>query len=646
MSGAHGAVDVFDRSVELLVPRPKRVVSSGARCVLPRALRACTTENPELRADLERFGARIAPTGCSLAIASGSPARAHVRVALDRAASDRAGGYRLSIGPSGVDIVGRDAAGAWYGLCTFAQLLAVAAPADPAHDRVLPGLAIEDAPDFAARGLMIDVSRTKVPTMETLLAIVDLCSHLKLNQLQLYTEHTFAYARHERVWRDASPITAAEVRELDAYALARHVELVPNQQSFGHMHRWLEHGDYRHLAEVPDGVDHAFSRKRDPYGLCATDPESLSFLAELYDELLPNFTSRQLNVGLDEAFDLGLGRSKDACARCGRGRVYLDFLREVHALAGARGRRMQFWGDIVVEHPELAREVPRDAIALEWGYEADHPFAERTRLFADSGLEFFVCPGTSSWQSIAGRARNALANTVSAAKHGVANGAAGFLVTDWGDRGHLQPLAASYVGLCAAAAHAWNATTADVDENWAGRIDAHLFRDRDAAIGRACCELGDAYLDTGVRSTNGSALFFLLAFAREPLPHARMPGLAREGLERASSRVSRVAGELARTNARSDEARIAAREMLWAAELLAFACRFGIARLSAGDGAPIAAIPASMRRSLGDELEPLIAEHRRTWLVRNRPGGLDESASWLENVRALLRADSTTDARD
>jgi hexosaminidase len=644
MSAGSAAAFEVGRSAGLLIPRPKRVRASGGAVALPRALRILVRGDAALNADVERFGERIASAGFSIErTQDGSDA--HVRVAVDPAASDRAGGYRLTVSHGGVEAIGQDAAGAWYALCTLAQLLEVTPRAAGA---ALPELEIADAPDFAARGLMLDVSRTKVPTMETLRAIADLCAHLKLNQLQLYTEHTFAYAGHERVWRDASPITPVEARELDRWCRERHIELVPNQQSFGHMHRWLEHDAYRALAEVPDGIEHAFSRERSPYGLCATDPQCLALVAELFDQLLPNFSSGLANAGLDEAVDLGLGRSKVACDKLGRGRVYLEYLRAVHGLLGQRGRRMQFWGDLVVEHPELARELPRDAIALEWGYEANHPFADRTRLFAESGLEFYVCPGTSSWQSIAGRARNAIANTSAAALHGARAGASGYLVTDWGDRGHLQPLAASYLGIAAAAARAWNAAPEDARENWGAELDAHVFRDADAAVGRIALELGDVYLDTGARSTNGSALFFLLAFADESLPHPRMPGLTREGLERALARSTRSAAKLDAMNTGSAECRISASELCWSAELLAFACRFGIARLSTPEGAPVSAMTASDRRRLIAELEPLIVEHRRAWLVRNRPGGLDESASWLERVAALLddgRIASTTSRR-
>jgi hypothetical protein len=625
----------MDDVLGFLLPRPQRAVLSADRCRLPRAFAIRVAHGERLRADVAHFAARVRDLAPAVEIVDGGDRGADVRVALDAAIDPgaRAGAYRLTAAPGGVDVLGADAPGVAHALATLEQVLRASRLADERAPFELPGFRIDDWPDFEARGLLIDVSRTKVPTLATLLELADLAAHLKLNQLQLYTEHTFAYRGHETVWRDASPITPADVAALDRRCRERHIELVPNQQSLGHMHRWLAHDRYRALSEVPEGIDHAFSMRREPYGLCATDPRCLAFLEELFDQLLPAFSSRQFNANLDEPADLGLGRSKEACARRGAPRVYLDFLRAVHARVTERGRRMQFWGDVIVNHPELARELPRDAIALDWGYEADHPFAAQTKLFAESGLAFHVCPGTSSWQSVAGRTTNALANVHSAAEHGRAAGASGLLVTDWGDRGHLQPLAASYVGIAAAAACAWNTAGSARDRSaWSAVLDRHVFRDPARALGRAALELGDAYLETGSKSTNGSALFFLLAFAHEPLPHARMPDLTIDGLARARDYLVAARERLA--CARGSRS---ATELRWAADVLAFACRFGIARLATPAGAPVGAIPPSERARLADELDSLVAEHRSTWLARNRPGGLDESAGWLERVASALR---------
>ena len=155
-------------------------------------------------------------------------------------------GYRLTVAPEGIQVYAHDAAGIFYAVCTLAQLLQQAAGPE------LPCLDIRDWPDFPARGLMLDVSRDKVPTLETLFALVDRLASWKINQLQLYIEHTFAYHRHRVVWEHASPFTGEEILALDAYCRERFIELVPNQNSFGHLEPWLRHAPYSDLAETLD----------------------------------------------------------------------------------------------------------------------------------------------------------------------------------------------------------------------------------------------------------------------------------------------------------------------------------------------------------------------------------------------------------
>ncbi|MBI5363987.1 MAG: family 20 glycosylhydrolase [Planctomycetes bacterium] len=592
----------------------------------------------------DAWSGALAPAWARVEHAAGASggARAIVRVTHDAAHDGPAEGYALSVHARGIDVTARTIDGARHALATLAQLVLHAVRAAPPGARPrLPALEIEDAPDFAERGVMLDVSRTRVPTVATLEAFVERLAALKFNRLQLYTEHTFAYRGHAEVWRDASAYTGEEIEALDRFCAARGIELVPNQQSFGHMHRWLAHDRYRPLAEVPDGLEHAFSIHKEPYSLCPLDPGALALLADLYDQLLPHFTSRSFNVGLDETFDLGLGRSKEECARRGKHVVYVEFLRRVHALVAARGRRMQFWGDIVVEAPELVPELPRDAVAMEWGYERGHPFDAHAALFAKSGLEFHLCPGTSSWQSVLGRVDNMLENVFSAARAGREHGARGLLVTDWGDRGHLQPWSVSWPGIVTAAGAAWNGAraaerTAPDGGELAELLDAHVFADGTGALGRALLALGRSGAASGARSTNGSPLFFLLAFAPQGLPHPRIEGLSIEGLERAEEHVERARTALARARPECVDGESVLRELDWGARLLRCACRFGAARLGTPGGSDVARLDARERARLRGDLEALVAEHARVWDLRHRPGGRAESAGWLERVAALL----------
>jgi hypothetical protein len=604
-----------------LLPLPRRLEHTGEAFPFARARTLGRPEGwdrPALAPLTEALAARGArPTS--------APGDGDLTFALEPCATGPEG-YRLDVGSEGVRVVAADAAGLSHGARTLTQLVRASG-----RD-ALAGVRVEDAPTFAQRGAMLDVSRDRVPTMETLFALVDRLASWKLNRLQLYVEHTFAYAGEEEVWGDASPLTAAELRALDAYCAARHVELVPNQQAFGHMHRWLVHARHRDLAECPEGVEHPFSRVPEPFSLCPTDPRSLAFVTRLLDELLPCFTSGTVNVGCDETFDLGLGRSRAACEERGVGRVYLEYLTALAEVLRARGKRMQCWADVLSNHPELVPDLVSSGADVEpmlWGYEATHPFAAQTAQLAESGLAYQVCPGTSSWQSLAGRLANMTANIEAAVRHGRAQGAGGVLVTDWGDRGHLQTQPASWPGWIAAADLAWNAdapAARRTPEAQAELVARHALdgASGSAELARALIDLARAGEATGHEVPNASPLSVLLTKVDAPFPPRELEGLDAPGLARARELVETARGRLdAPVGAGLDLARA---ELVWTADLLALACDLGCARL--GSGPP----PDRLRA----RLEPLRAEHRRLWLARSRPGGLARSAAWLERVDAFL----------
>lgn len=527
-------------------------------------------------------------------------------------------GYTLNITSSAISIVASSAAGAYYGATTLIQLL-------QQHQGNIPALRISDWPDFPNRGVMLDISRGKVPTLATLFNLVDLLASWKINQFQLYTEHTFAYQRHPEVWADASPLTGEEILALDAYCRERFIELVPNQNSFGHMRRWLVHDRYRHLAECPHGCatgDPAWGHFEEPFSLCPGDPGSLELVRSMMDELLPHFSSRQFNVGCDETVDLGCGRSRELVAERGKGRVYLDFLLNIYREVKRRGCTMQFWGDIIIAYPELVAELPGDVIALEWGYEADHPFDQHGASFAASGIPFYVCPGTSSWNSIAGRTDNALANLRNAAQNGLKHGAVGYLITDWGDNGHWQPLPVSYLGLAYGAALAW-AYQANQDQDMAQAVSVYAFGDASGRTGKVVHDLGNAYSQMDCPLPNNSILFRLLQGSLAEI--ANYSGLTQAKLQKTHTYLDQVSLNLSEAQSHHPEAELVKRELGWAAEMLKHACRRGSWALGQqGTG---------LRRQLAQEAEKLLAEFREIWLARNRPGGLDDSQALLEKIR-------------
>jgi len=282
--------------------------------------------------------------------------------------------HRIEVGRDAVVAVGEGPSGLRYAVETLIQLIGARGP--------IPGCSIEDAPDFALRGIMLDVSRGKVPTADTLRAIVDRCVELKLNALMLYTEHTFRFRRHPEIGAGTSPLEAETLRELDRYAAERHVQLIPSLQSLGHMDHILALPAYRELAESEMG-----------WTLCPTDPAALDLLGDLYDEYLPNFRSPLFNANCDEPADLGAGRSAARSQMLGPGGLYLEHVERLRELAAAHGKRTMIWGDVVHVHPDRIPEIDRDLILLDWWYEAAFDY-DRVKRFADAGIDFAVCPGT------------------------------------------------------------------------------------------------------------------------------------------------------------------------------------------------------------------------------------------------------------
>jgi hypothetical protein len=430
-----------------------------------------------------------------------------IKVVRTQAAPAQPEGYALTIDHSGVRIEFRETPGLRAATATLRQLLRE-------YGRHLPCLRIRDWPDFARRGVMLDISRGRVPKLETLLDLAEKLSDFKINELQLYTEHTFAYKKYKSVWQSWGALTAKEIQILDARCRELGIDLVPNQNSFGHLRYFLEDPRLKKLGEISKplvGETGDFLRR--PTTLAPNHPGTLPFLRGLYDELLPNFSSRFFNIGGDETWDLGKGQSKKLCETKGKGRVYVDFIKKIHREVEARDRKMMFWGDIILKYPKLIRALPKNAVALNWGYEANHPFAKEAAQFVKAKIPFYVCPGTSTWQTLIGKHDNALINLRAAAKAGKKFGALGFLNTDWGDGGHPQPLAVSWPLFAAGAALAWNANALNKNELLAV-LSRDVFADPSGKIVEAGFKLGFVHQKLGVKISNETPLGTVIAAPR------------------------------------------------------------------------------------------------------------------------------------
>jgi len=525
-------------------------------------------------------------------------------------------GYLLNITATGIQIDYREPAGLRAATATLQQLIRQ-------FGRRLPCMNIRDWPDFARRGVMLDISRGRVPKLETLLDLAEKLAALKVNELQLYTEHTFAYRRYKSVWQSWGALTAKEIRALDTHCRVLGIDLVPNQNSFGHLRYFLEQPQLRKLAEIHEPYE-AETRDflRRPTTLAPNHPGTLPFLRGLYDELLPNFSSQFFNVGCDETWDLGKGQSKKLCATKGKDRVYVDFLKKIHREVSGRGKTMMFWGDIILKYPQLIRELPKDAIALNWGYEANHPFAKEAAQFAKAKIPFYVCPGTSTWQTIIGKHENALANLRTAAKVGKKYGAIGFLNTDWGDGGHPQPLAVSWPMLAAGAALAWNVTALD-ETTLINVLNRDVFEDASGNATKVALNLGTAHKKLGVKAINETPLGTVIAapkpedrelFCRNGLKwFAKIP---RKNIFATLAEIKTNRRQLRRAKANSDVGAVLVLELDLAARMAEQSCQFMLWQQAIAAGKSVEAKRLAVQTM--QELEQFEDDFKAYWPLRNK----------------------------
>ncbi len=511
--------------------------------------------------------------------------------------------------------------GLFYGSQTVRQLIR-------AYGRRLPAVTLVDWPVLPSRGVMLDVSRGKVPTRETLFHLVDLLSHLKYNHLQLYVEHTFAFPRHPEIGAGCDPLTPDDIRALDRYCRERHVELVPNLQSFGHQRRLLSLAQYAHLDEV--GWRWTLTPARE---------ETYQLLDELYADYLPNFTSTWFNVDCDETWDLGTGQSKELARQLGKGRLYLRHVLRLRDLAARYGRRIMVWADILLHYPELVRELPEDVLLLDWHYEAQDRYPS-TELLGSLGRAYWVCPGTSSWNTLFPRIENALANIRGLVRDGLAHGTSGMLLTDWGDYGHYQPLSLSVYPYAAGAAVAWSGPDVmqeSLDQAFAVQLLSVAPDDPAvAAIHRLGRAVTAPTLGAPNRSNSALALF------DEPLAGRLIDMVdpaALEGLRTAALEALAAWSRVPRPDVRHDYTFVA-RLVLFAAEKLRASQRIRreFRELAASRGADRAVVLESLDRAiavLGEQrarLAALVHEFEAVWLRHARRSEIGQT---LDRFAAL-----------
>ena len=640
-----------------IIPAPSQITIGEGAFALGQNARVMLVDaaSAEDRFAAEDFVADLKATaGLTLSIAKGKSRRAVLIGKLDLPAIAQAlkqnnleapanlndEGYLLISNSEGVIVAGKTAAGTFYGLQTLKQLVRGEGKA-----AVVPAVKIIDWPEMRWRGVSDDISRGPVPTLDYIKRQIRTQAFFKLNMHSFYMEHTFSSESHPLIGPAGGSLTPAEIRELVTYARNYHVELVPEQQTFGHLHKALRLEKYADLAEMPYGDV-----------LSPQQAGSYKLVADWYKELNELFPGQFFHIGADETFELGQGQSRTQAQAKGVGAIYFEHLNRVRELLKPYNKRLMFWGDIALSHPNLIGNIPKDLIVMNWQYDTRDDFSSTIKPFQDAGLQQFVCPGAQTWNQIFPNTEAAIKNIVNFVRDGQKAGAMGMLNTTWDDDGEAL-FEMSWYSIVLGAAASWQEGTLEV-ARFDRAFDWSFFRADGDQFVKA--ERGLGAVNTVLGSGPSDELFWRDPFTNQFQNQARASA---DRVRLMRLMVEDIQENLVRNEGRARRNKSAIAPMKFAAQrfdhmgrrfevVKRFSDQYWDAYLNLGDRVKArrlryytGAIYNNLRE-MAEELSLLKEGYRRQWLAENRPYWLESVLArydqmisiWLEKSRAMDQA--------
>lgn len=237
-------------------------------------------------------------------------------------------GYLLTLRGAVAQLSANDAAGLFYGIQTLRQYLAM-----PAH----PAVEITDWPELALRSDYLDM-RGIYPKFENLLRYVEEMAAYKLNTLVIEYEDKLPRARKD-LCHPTDALTPEQHRRLLEVARENFIDIIPLQQSFGHLEYVLKLPEYQHLREIPEAPGEMCPLREGAYELAAS-------LLEETARLHPD--SRYLHLGCDEVWSLG---QSDECKASGksRGRIAIEYINRLAEKVVSLGKIPIVWHDMMAD---------------------------------------------------------------------------------------------------------------------------------------------------------------------------------------------------------------------------------------------------------------------------------------------------------
>lgn len=294
-------------------------------------------------------------------------------------------GYKLSVSTNGIRLESATTSGFFYGFTSLKKLLPACVAAGVKDDKVttyeLPLVQITDRPRFPYRGFMLDVARhffsvQEVKKMLDVMAIYKLNKfhfHLtedqgwrwevkkypKLTKVGAVAPNTYVTSmEHGAYWTNQQYgpyfYTREELKEIVAYAAAKHIEVIPEIDMPGHFSAAM--AAYPEFSCNPDGV-----HRVETWGGVFTDvlnvanPKAVRFVKDILDELMSIFPSKNVHIGGDECPTTAWEHNAECQAMyknlnlTSYRQLQTHFIAEITDYLKSKGRKISVWNETVTE---------------------------------------------------------------------------------------------------------------------------------------------------------------------------------------------------------------------------------------------------------------------------------------------------------
>lgn len=325
--------------------------------------------------------------------------------------------YMLNVKENSIEIKASSVKGIFYGTMSLVQIL------ERSTDKKLQCVEISDSPDMKVRGISDDISRGQVSTLDNFKKIIRHLARYKMNVYMPYIEDMIKFDAYPTIGANRGALTKDEIKELVAYAGKYFVDIIPVFQTLGHYENILSQPEFLKYAEFTGAAS-----------LNVSNDSTYVFLEDMLKVVFELFPSEYFNMGADESYDVGLGKSKYLVDQSNIATVHANHYKKVYDICKKYNKKVWMYGDIILSHPEILDMIPKDITVVDWHYRGEVDYSS-AKTFNKAGFNYYVSPSAWNFLTPFPANLNAFPNIKYITKAGLANDSKGMINSNWGDYG-------------------------------------------------------------------------------------------------------------------------------------------------------------------------------------------------------------------